>query len=144
MQSEQSQRELLTFFKSLQKQDSQELISMKSYLHEKFTEDLLSLSKEREKSKTLFLEVVRLGEQQEKSNEKIQNLNLLLDGKLKNLENRLHVGEKNLNQISVKGEQGIDNFSDWNEKLEKRVQGLEGNLLSLGVKKKNFFKNKRV
>lgn len=133
MQSEQSQRELLTFFKSLQKQDSQELISMKSYLHEKFTEDLLSLSKEREKSKTLFLEVVRLGEQQEKSNEKIQNLNLLLDGKLKNLENRLQVGEKNLNQISVKGEQGIDNFNDWNEKLEKRVQGLEGNLLSLGV-----------
>jgi hypothetical protein len=105
-------------------------------LHEKLTEDLLSLSKEREKSKALFLEVVRLGEQQEKSNEKIQNLNLLLDGKLKNMENRMQVGEKNLNQISMKGEQGIENFSDFNEKLDKRVQNLESNLLSLGVMRK--------
>lgn len=40
---------------------------MRSMLQEKITEEGTTLAKEREKSKALFMEVVRLGEGQEKT-----------------------------------------------------------------------------
>lgn len=106
---------------------------MKNFLHEKFTEDYTTIAKEREKSKALFLEVVRLGEAQEKNAEFIQNLNMQFENRLKNIENQYQVGERSINSIVVKGNQGLNNVTEWNEKLEKRIQNLETNLLTLGV-----------
>ena len=106
---------------------------MKNFLHEKFTEDYASVSKEREKSKALFLEVVRLGENQEKSSDFLQNLNMQFEGRIKAIESRFQIGERSLNSVMVKGDQGLNNVTEWNEKLEKRIQNLESNLLIIGV-----------
>lgn len=158
MSSDQTQKELLNFIRGLQKQviqikngsssfsllfekDSQELVSMKNFLHDKFTEDYATIAKEREKSKALFLEVVRLGENQEKNTEFLQNLNMQYEGRLKAIESRFSIGERSLNGLMVKNDQGINSVSEWNEKLEKRIQNLESNLLTIGVylKIQNFW-----
>ena len=106
---------------------------MKNFLHEKFTEDYSTIAKEREKSKALFLEVVRLGETQEKNAEFIQNLNLQYESRLKAVESRFMLGERSINSLMVKGDQGLNSVAEWNEKLEKRIQSLESNLLNIGV-----------
>ena len=106
---------------------------MKNFLHEKFTEDYSTITKEREKSKALFLEVVRLGETQEKNAEFIQNLNMQFESRIKAVESRFQIGERSLNSVMIKGDQGLNNVTEWNEKLDKRIQNLESNLLSIGV-----------
>lgn len=106
---------------------------MKNFLHEKFTEDHTNIAKEREKSKALFLEVVRLGESHEKNTEFLQNLNMQFEGRIKAIESKFQIGERSISSLVVKGDQSINNISDWNEKLEKRIQNLESNLLTLGV-----------
>lgn len=111
---------------------------MKNFLHEKFAEDYTTIAKEREKSKALFLEVVRLGEAQEKNAEFIQNLNMQFESRIKAMENQYQMGERSLNSLVVKGNQGLNNVTDWNEKLEKRIQHLETNLLTLGVNNSEF------
>lgn len=102
-------------------------------MHEKFSEDYSSITKEREKSKALFLEVVRLGESHEKNAEFIQNLNLQFDSRIKAVESRFQMGERSINSLIIKGDQGINNVTEWNEKLDKRIQNLESNLLTIGV-----------
>jgi len=116
---------------------------MKTFLHEKFTEDYASITKEREKSKALFLEVVRLGETQEKNADFLQGLNMQFEGRIKAIESRFQMGERSLNSVMVKGDQGLNNVTEWNEKLEKRIQNLESNLLGIGVNK-NIKKLKNV
>lgn len=124
--------------------DSQELVSMKNFLHEKFTEDYSTIAKEREKSKALFLEVVRLGEGQEKNSEFLQNLNMQFEGRIKAIESRFVMGERSLNGLMVKNDQGLNNVTEWNDKLEKRIQNLETNLLTIGVSQKNFELKKKL
>mgnify|MGYP001558294018 CR=1 FL=1 len=56
---------MLHFLRNLQKQESNEMVQMRGIIHGKFNEDFSSIAKEREKSKALFHEMVRIGEQQE-------------------------------------------------------------------------------
>jgi hypothetical protein len=132
-QAEEAQRELLNYVKSLQRQENQEFLQMREILQEKLTEDQATALKERERAKTLFHEVVRLGEQQERSNEMIQNLNLTLETKLQALEAKYLVAERALSTITQKGEVGLNNLTEWNDKMEKKVLSLESNLYALTV-----------
>lgn len=59
---------------------------MRELLQTKVTSEQSELVKEREKSKALFFEVVRLGEQSERQNEIINNVNLGLETRLQSLE----------------------------------------------------------
>lgn len=106
---------------------------MRSILQEKLTEDQGFAIKEKEKSKTLFHEVVRLGEQQERSSEMLQSLNMALESKLQSLETKYQVTERALLAVTERGQAGLSNLGEWNEQFEKKVQGLESNIYSLTV-----------
>lgn len=64
--SEEQNRELANFIKSLQTQSDQELTQMRTFLQDKLNEDHLQGIKQKEKSTVLFNEVVRLGQEYEK------------------------------------------------------------------------------
>ena len=90
--------------------------------------------KEREKSKALFNELVRLGEAQEKVSKMSHNGNLELETRIQAIESKFAMNEQNMNQVVQKGETGLNYVSEWNEKLDKRVMQIESNLIGLGVK----------
>jgi len=129
--AEQNQRELLDYVKSLQHQENHELNQMRSILQEKLTEDQGFAIKEKERSKTLFHEVVRLGEQQERSAEVLQNLNLALEAKVQAMETKFQVNERALMALTERGQAGLTNLGSWNEQFEKKFQSLESNIYSL-------------
>jgi len=107
---------------------------MRSMLQEKMTEGQSAQIKEKERSKTLFHEVVRLGEQQEKYADMLQNVNLQLESRIQAFEAKFNVNERALASISEKGVSGLNNLNEWNERVEKRVQGMESNLYALTVR----------
>jgi len=129
--SEQSQREIFEYVKTLQHQENHELNQMRSILQEKLTEDQGFAIKEKERSKTLFHEVVRLGEQQERSSEMIAGLNMALESKLQSLETKYQVTERALLALTERGQAGLSNLGEWNEQFDKKVQSLENNIYSL-------------
>ena len=131
--AEQNQRELLDYVKSLQHQENHELNQMRSILQEKLTEDQGFAIKEKERSKTLFHEVVRLGEQQERNAEMYQNLNLALEAKLQAIETKYQVNERAIMALTERGQAGLTNLGSWNEQFEKKIQSLESNIYSLTV-----------
>ena len=106
---------------------------MRSILQEKLTEDQGFAIKEKERSKTLFHEVVRLGEQQERSSEVIQNLNMALESKLQSLETKYQVTERALLALTERGQAGLSNLGEWNDQFDKKIQALESNIYSLTV-----------
>lgn len=53
----------------MQKAETGEILNMREMIQQKITEDFSAQQKEREKSKALFLEMVRLGETNEKLTE---------------------------------------------------------------------------
>jgi hypothetical protein len=63
MISEANFKEISNFLQTYQKLDANELNEMRGLIQEKITEDQQVFLKEREKSKALFNELVRLGEQ---------------------------------------------------------------------------------
>ncbi len=135
--AEQNQRELLDYVKSLQHQENHELNQMRSILQEKLTEDQGFAIKEKERSKTLFHEVVRLGEQQERSAEMYQNLNLALEAKIQAMETKYQVNERAIMALTERGQAGLTNLGSWNEQFEKKITSLESNIYSLTVRELN-------
>lgn len=87
--SEEQNRELANFIKSLQTQSDQELTQMRTFLQDKLNEDHLNGIKHKEKSSVLFNEVVRLGQEYEKQIEYLQQLNTNYESRLQVLEGRL-------------------------------------------------------
>ena len=90
-------------------------------LQDKLTSEQTEVVKEREKSKALFFEVVRLGEQQERHNELLQNVNLGLESRIQQLESQLNVGTRAIQGLNQRGETGLGFLNEWNDKLEKRM-----------------------
>lgn len=118
--------------RNYQNQGTAEMNNVRLMMQERVTEEQQALLKEREKSKALFNEVVRLGEIQEKLTEKIQQMSSGVETRLGQLENRFVTEEQALNQLAVKGEGGFNQISEFGNKLERKVQTLELNLYALG------------
>lgn len=110
---------------------------MREIIQEKLSEDQASSLKERERAKTLFHEVVRLGEQQERASEMIQNVNLSWETKIQAMEAKFVATERTLAALTQRGEVGLNNLNEWNEKVERKVQSLEANLYTLTVRNAN-------
>lgn len=70
-------------------------------------EENSNLSKEREKMKALFLEVVRLGENQERQTTNINGVNSALEDKIRMLESKISNGERVTSQIAIRGDKNI-------------------------------------
>lgn len=126
-------KQISNFIQTFQKLDTTELNEIRGIIQDKITEDQQIFLKEREKSKALFNELVRLGEMQEKLSKSIYSGSTELESRIMSLESKFAVNEQNVNQVVQKGETGLNYVSEWNEKLDKRVQQLEGNLIGLGV-----------
>ena len=130
--SELNQKEMLNFLSGVQTQGNSELLSMRGVMQDRLNEESSSLAKEREKSKALFEEIVRLGEVMEKSEEKISALELAIEGRVGGLESGKMMVEKRLEEVQGKGEGAMGQVVSWNQKLESRVQQLEATLFVLG------------
>lgn len=130
--SEQNFKQISNFIQTFQQLDSTELKDMRAIIQDKITEDQQLFLKEREKSKALFNELVRLGETQESNSKELHTTNLELQQRLQQLESRYVRNEQELNQVQQKGETGINYVSEWNEKLDGRIQQIESNLIGLG------------
>ena len=130
--SELNQKEMLSFLQGVQTQGNTELLSMRGVMQDRLNEESSSLAKEREKSKALFEEIVRLGEVTEKAEEKIAALELAIEGRVGGLENGRMMVEKRLEEVQGKGEGAVGQVVSWNQKLENRVQQLEATLFVLG------------
>ena len=72
--------------RNFQNQESEEMGQLREMLQQKVTSEQSELTKEREKSKALFFEVVRLGESSERQNEMLQNVNLGIETRIQSLE----------------------------------------------------------
>ena len=132
MIAEQNFKEISNFIQTFQKLDSGEINQMRVLLQDKISEDQQLFMKEREKSKALFNELVRIGELQEKQSKDIYGLNAELDSRVRGLESQFILAEQTMSQLATKGETGITYISEWNGKLDGRIQQLESNLIGLG------------
>ena len=94
----------MNFLSGVQTQGNSELLSMRGVMQDRLNEESSSLAKEREKSKALFEEIVRLGEVMEKSEEKISALELAIEGRVGGLESGKMMVEKRLEEVQGKGE----------------------------------------
>jgi hypothetical protein len=126
--SEEQNREMVNFIKSIQTQGDVELSQMRQFLQEKLNEDHLTTIKSKEKSTVLFSEVVRLGQEGEKQIEYLQSLNQNFENRIQTLEARLASSEQN-NVVSEKrGDMTQNLLNDVIEKLEGKVIGMEQNV----------------
>lgn len=113
-------------------QQDTELVQMRNFLQEKITEDSKLHQKHKEKGQVLFGEVVRLGENYEKTNEFLQNLSLSLENRILSIENRVNSGERQVVSIDSKSEGNLNQLMELAEKMFNRIQTLEQALLALG------------
>jgi ABC-type uncharacterized transport system ATPase component len=84
------------YVKNTQSRDTSDILQMRSMLQEKITEEGVALAKEREKSKALFMEVVRLGEAHERMNDTLSTLNQQYEQRIQSMEGKLYSGERAL------------------------------------------------
>ena len=106
---------------------------MREIIQKKLTEDQNAAIKEREKTKALFNEVVRLGETQERQSDLLQNNNLGLETRLQAVEAKFQASERALSSLAQKGETGLTHLNDWNDKVDKKITNLEATLYHVGV-----------
>lgn len=132
MIAEQNFKEISNFIQTFQKLDNSEINQMRILIQDKISEDQQLFMKEREKSKALFNEIVRIGELQEKQAKDIYSFNSDFDARMRGMESKFILSEQTMNQLITKGETGITYMSEWNEKLDGRIQQLETNLIGLG------------
>lgn len=107
---------------------------MRGIIQEKLTEDQNAAIKEREKTKALFNEVVRLGEQQERTAELLQNNNFGLETRVQSMESKLQASERAFSSLAQRGETGLSQINDWNDKVDKKLANLETTFYQLGVR----------
>lgn len=108
---------------------------MREMIQQKLTEDQTAATKEREKTKALFNEVVRLGEQLERNSERYQVSTQTLEARLQSMEARYQAHERAMGSLSQKGETGLVQLNDWKNKIDKKVSTLEATFYQLGVSK---------
>lgn len=123
--AEGNQRELMTFMTQTKKQDEAELKQLRSMMQDIHSEEQVDKSKNNEKSAAMFQEVVRLGMEQEKVIENLQNLNSNLEAQLATLENKLHILEQNSVNFEQKGEMSNNMMGELASKIEKRLHNVE-------------------
>jgi len=127
--------------KGMQRQEDTELSQIRNMFQDKFTQDQKLHDKHKEKSKVLFGELVRIGEQQDKSKEFLQSLSVSLENRLATLENRLNQGERQVVSLDSRSDNGLQMLMSLAEKVEKRVQSIEEGLYNLNNEHQKGQKN---
>lgn len=123
--AEENQRELMEFMSQSKKQDENELKQLRSMLHDIHSEEQMDKSKNNEKSAAMFQEVVRIGVEQEKMIENLQNINSSLEQHISALEGKISMLENNTANYESKGEVSNSLMGELAEKTERRLHNLE-------------------
>ena len=92
--------------------------------------------KQNEKSSALFSEVVRLGEEHEKTAQSLSGLNSELQSRLAALESKTNMFEGNFQSVGERESSTSNLMTDLAEKMEKRVHNLEEVINMLNVEQK--------
>ena len=130
--NEQNLKELMGYVNSINHTETNDLMDMKGQIQEKISEDQQVFIKEREKTKALFSEVVRIGDAQDKNTDQIHTLNLSLENRIQQLEGKFVLNEKSTNSSLHKGEMGYKNLGELSDRIDKRTQQIEANMIGLG------------
>ena len=121
-------------------QQDSELTQMRTFIQEKITEDFKLHQKHKEKGQVLFGEVVRLGENYEKTTDFLQNLSVSLESRMMSLENRINSGERQVVSVDNKSEGSVSLLIELAEKVDRRMQMIETALLAVGGESEKNFK----
>jgi len=125
--------ELGSMVSGLQRQEDSELTQIRSLIQEKITVESREAIKNKEKAQALFGEVVRLGEQQERNSDVLQKIGSVFEQRIQTLESRLMQGEQVYTQLNQRTDSGVNILADMADKVERRMQMLEGALSALNV-----------
>ena len=123
--SENNQKELMNFMRQEKKQDETELKQLRMMVQEVQNDDQVDKTKNNEKSAAMFQEVVRIGVEQEKMIENLQNLNTNLESQLSTLESKINILQSNSGNLEQKGEMSNSMMGELAEKIEKRLHNVE-------------------
>lgn len=121
-------------------QQDSELIQMRNFIQEKMTEDFKLHQKHKEKGQVLFGEVVRLGENYEKTSEFLQNLSMTLENRMMAIESRVNTGERQVISVDSKSEGNVSLLIELAEKVDRRIQMIETALMAIGGESEKNFK----
>ena len=106
---------------------------MREFIQQQLAEDHTSTVKEREKTKALYNEVIRLGEKLERNIEQHQTNTLNYEAKLQAMEAKYQAADKVVASLTQKGDTGLVQLNDWNDKIDKKLSMLEATFSQLGV-----------
>lgn len=123
--SENNQKELMNFMSQTKKQDEAELKQLRVMVQEVQNDEQADKSKNNEKSAAMFQEVVRIGVEQEKMIENLQNLNSNLESQLTTLEGKINILQSNSGNLEQKGDMSNNMMGELAEKIEKRLHNVE-------------------
>lgn len=123
--SEANQRELMNYMTQTKKQDEAELKQLRIMVQEVQNDEQADKSKNNEKSAAMFQEVVRIGVEQEKMIENLQNLNTNLESQLTTLESKISILENNSGNLEQKGDMSNNMMGELAEKIERRLHNVE-------------------
>lgn len=125
--------ELGSMVSGLQRQEDSELTQIRALIQEKITTESKETIKNKEKAQALFGELVRLGEQQERNSDVLQRIGSVFEQRIQSLEGRLMQGEQVYTQLNQRTDSGVNILAEMAEKVERRMQMLEGALSALNV-----------
>lgn len=123
--SENNQKELMNFMAQSKRQDETEMKQMRVMLQEVQSDEQKDKSKNNEKSVALFHEVARIGVEQEKMIENLQNLNTNLESQMSTLEAKIGILDQNSGNLEQKGNMSNNMMGELAEKIEKRLHNVE-------------------
>lgn len=125
--------ELGSMVSGLQRQEDSELTQIRALIQDKISSESREAVKNKEKAQALFGEVVRLGEQQERNADVLQKIGSVFEQRIQTLESRLMQGEQVYTQLNQRTDSGVGILADMADKVERRMQMLEGALAALNV-----------
>lgn len=125
--------------------DSKELARIKTLVEEKIETDKIITNTEKEKSRALFNEVVRLGEHQEKLSQTMGSFTIQAETRLQSIEKKGLIVDQMSSELRQIGMYVKDELKTFTEKMNVKLAYLDKEISQLNVRLKVRFKiNKRA
>lgn len=98
---------------------------MRNFMQTKVSEDHAEQVKSKEKNSILFNELVRIGQDAERQQSQLSQLNVALEERIAMLESRLQSSEQSTVMVNRKGDAASMFLNEVFEKVESKIMGLE-------------------
>lgn len=114
---------------------------MRNFMQSKLSEDHADKVKTKEKSSILFNELVRIGQESEKHQNQLQNLNHQLEERIVLMEQRLQMSDNNTAMVNRKGDAASMFLNEVFDRVEGKLMGLEQNVQLMGMEQRKEKEN---